>query len=189
MSQNAQQAFIELGRFVTGTQKGAQQPLVSGESAFDLPSLSVDFVEESFFHLSAVFGLGPLQGISSASRNHSGADAQNVPAQDMIMLGIVSGVAQDLIPTSFRCSLTQNGSKLRRVLRRSPTDEGTGEQVSTGMTSNAEFRPSASVETFVASAPDVVTTDVTAFQTRGIDCNLRPSANELALTGSTKYNF
>src|SRR5258708_646469 len=117
MSQNPQQAFIELRRFVAGTQKGAQKPLMSGESAFNLPPLAINFMKESFFHLSAIFGFGPLQGISSASRNHSGANAQNVPAQDMIVLSVVSGIAQDLIPTSFGCSLKQNGSKLRRVLR------------------------------------------------------------------------
>ena len=75
MSQNPQQALIELGRLVTGTKIGAQKTLMSGESALDLPALPIDFSEESFFHLPAIFGFGPLQGISPARRNHSGADA------------------------------------------------------------------------------------------------------------------
>ena len=188
MSQNPQQALVELGGLVTGTEKGAQKALVSGKSTFDLPPLSIDFSKETFFHLSAIFSFGPLRGVSSASRNHCGTDAQNVATQDMIMLSIVSGVAQDLIPTSFGCSLMQNRSKLRRILRRPPTDKGSWQQMTASVTGYRKFRPLASVETFVATAPDLVAADVTAFQTRSIDGNLRLFANEFALPSSPKNN-
>lgn len=183
MSQHPQQALVELRRLLTGTKESSQEPLVSGESALDLPPLSVDSPEESFFHLSAIFGRRPLQRVSSASRNHGGAYAQNVPAQDMIVFGIVSGVAQHLIPTCFRCSLTQNRRKLRRILRRAPTDKGPRQQMSAGMTGDRQFRPLAPAEALISSAPDVVATDVTAFQAGGIDGDLRVLVNEFLLPG------
>lgn len=186
MSQNPHQALVELRRLVTGTKESTQKTFVSGEGTFDLPALSIDFSKETFFHLSPIFGRRPLQRVSSASRNHGRAYAQNVPAQDMIMLGIVSGIRQDLIPSSFRCSLTQNGSKLRRVLRRPPTDESPRQEMSLAMACNSEFRPLAPSKALVAAAPDIVTTDVTAFQARGINSDLRVPVNKFRLPGLTK---
>ena len=186
MSQNPQQRFIELGRLVTGMKISTQKALVSGESTFDLPALSIDSAKEALFHLSAIFSSGPLQRISPASWDDGGTDAQNIPAQDMVVLSIISGVAQYLIPVSFCCRLTQNRSELRRILRGTPTDEGSRQKMSAGMTCDREFRPLASVKTLVATAPDIVTTDVTAFQTSGIDGNLGFFANEFALPSSTK---
>jgi hypothetical protein len=70
---------------------------VSGKSTFDLPAMAEEFAEETSVHLSAVAALGRLSSSSGIYRNDRLADAQDLPAQLVVVLSIVGGISQKTI--------------------------------------------------------------------------------------------
>ena len=91
MCEDSQQALAFLGGVVTGPQRRVQPAFVSGDHALHLPTIPVDSIEESPFHLAAVLCFGPTpSGVTPVERNDRTAYAQLLPAQPMIGLAVVA---------------------------------------------------------------------------------------------------
>ena len=185
MSKNSEQTFIFLRYPTARAERCSQTSFMPRKSAFDLPTLSINATEKAFFHLTTVFCYRPFQRVALANRNHCGADAQGFATQNMIRLRIVSGIAQNLIPRCLRYRLVQNGSKLRRVVRRPQADNSPRQQMALSVTGNGQFRPWKSSKT-LTSTPDIVAADMTGFHAGRIDDKPRVFINEFALMGSTE---
>ena len=94
MGQNAEQNFPALSRFAACGECRTQAALVSGEHAFDLPTLGILSLEEATSHLTPVLGLGPFAPtIAFVDGDDRTADAQFFPAESMVVLAVVTLVA------------------------------------------------------------------------------------------------
>jgi hypothetical protein len=102
----------------------------------------------------------------------------------MVMLGIVSGVGQQAIEVDMTAGLPNGGRKLRGILRGSPADEGPRPKMRLTMAGYGQFGPMQSAVAFLAFSPDVVATDMAAFQAGGVNDHLGSGADESELTGS-----
>ena len=59
--------------------------------------------------------------------------------------------------------------ELRRVVGRTATDDGAGEQVAGRVTDDGELRPTSATKWLISSPVDVIGTGMAAFETRGVD--------------------
>lgn len=161
-------------------QRGTESPFVPREGAFDLPSLAVETIGESSFHLQPVAGSGPFSAVAFASRNDGSSDAQRFPAPAMMVFRVVGGISQQAVQRESMMGGLDRGSELGRIVARSPDDIGREEQVCRVMTDDRELGKVGPAMPF-PSPPDVVTADVTGFQARRVD---RPGAVYCGRTGS-----
>ena len=186
MSQNSEDHLHLLLPPPATTQGGSQAPLVTGDRALDLPALAVEASVKSTLHLPAVLGLGPLEGVPLASRDDRRADPEFLAAQDVVVLGIVTLVAQDAIEVNELCRVSHGGSELRRVLRGTHADIGTGQEMAFLVADEGELGPPESCVALLTLPPDVVAADVATFETGGIDDAVGLLSNELQLASAAE---
>lgn len=178
MSKNPKQTLGFLRRPLTRSQGCAKQSLVSGNSAFNLPTITINKPGEFDFHLATILCFGPVSGPTFTNRNNSRTNSQHFPTQPVIMFRIISRIGQQAVSRQVLTRLPEYEGKLRRVLRRPPTNKGTGEQMGLTMTSQCYFWPATPTKTLISSAPDVIPTDMATFQAGGINNNFRPFSDE-----------
>jgi len=118
MCKNSQKAFAILAWLAGSPQGGAEQPLVSGNSAFNLPAIVVNALMEPLLHLSAVFGRRPPAATSpDVEGNDCGADAELFSTQAMVVFPVVGGVSKEPIKAQVLCRLDDSLRELSRVVR------------------------------------------------------------------------
>lgn len=186
MSQNAQDHLDFLLGPTAAAKGGSQASLVAGDRAFDLPALAVETSVKSALHLSAVLGLGPLEGVPLASGNDRRADPEFLPAEDVVVFGVVTLVAQDAIKVNHLCRVSHGGSELRRVLRGAHADIGTGQEMAFLVADEGELGPPESRMALLPGPPDVVATDVSAFEAGGVDDAVGLLSNQLQLASAAE---
>lgn len=188
MRQNSQQALALLCGVVPGSQGRVQQALVPRDDAFDLPAMSIDPLGEAAFHHASVLGLRPATpGVPPVQRNRRAANAQLPAAQDMVAFAIVARVGQKPGQSQVTDCLPHGRSELRVVVAGSSHHQGSGDQVSRGVTDDRQLGPTATAEPFISLAIHKVCADVVALQTRGINGPLGLGGNQPAF-GSTLEN-
>jgi len=170
MCKNSQQAFAVLGQLARGPQGGAEEALVSGNSAFDLPAIVVHTFVKAPLHLSPVFCGGPRgASASGVQRDYRGTDTKLLTAEAVIMLTIVGSVGKEPIKWKVPCRLDHRVRELGRVVGGTPSRDDRGNQMSLGVTDDGHLWPAATTELLVALAVNVVGTGVPVLQSGGVN--------------------
>jgi len=164
----------------------AQQALVSGDGALDLPALPVDPLVKAFLHLAPVLRLGPLSSVSFSSRNDGRTNAEPFPAEHVVVLGVISRVSQDSIKGHQGRSFLHGRTELGRVLRRSHADVRARQEMGAAIAHERQFGPTQSDMPFLPSTPHVVATDMARLQTRGVHDAFGPFGDELQLASAAE---
>ena len=170
MCKNSQKAFAILAWLAGSPQGGAEQPLVSGNSAFNLPAIVVNALMEPLLHLSAVFGRRPPAATSpDVKGNDCGADAELFSTQAMVVFPVVGGVSKKPIKAQVLCRLDDSLRELSRVVRWSTGHYHPGNQMGLAVTDDGHLWPATAAETLVALALNVIGAGVAVFQSGGVD--------------------
>jgi len=170
MCKNSQQAFAILGQLARGPQGGAEQALVSGNSAFDLPAIVVHTFVKASLHLSPVFcGGPPAASASGVQRDYRGTDTKLLTAEAVIMLTIVGSVGKEPIKWKVPCRQDHRFPELGRVVGGPPSRNDRGNQMSLAVTDDGHLRPATATELLVALAVNVIGTGVPVLQSGGVN--------------------
>lgn len=169
MRQDADQTLLRLRLVAACPQGRAEEPFVAADGAFDLPPLPVEAPGEMPGHLPPI--LRTRRSVASAriQGDHRGADAQFLPAEPVVVFGVVGGVSQQAVETHAGGSLTQRFGELGRVVARTTADHDAGQKVTLRVADHGELRPFSAPERPVAVAIHVVGAGVSSLQARGVD--------------------
>ena len=179
MSKNSQPTFRIAALIARRSQRRSQTALGLGDRAFDVPTMPVYPRVKSPFHLSAVAGFRPFATVSSAIEHDYGAtNAESLARQAMVMLSVVSRIAEQPIDRQMATGLPNRLRKLRRVLTRPVADHGPGKQVRRRMTNDGQLGPAVTKESFVSDTTNVVAGGVSTLQTGGVDHRFRLVINQ-----------
>ena len=189
MSQNSKQTFSLLGRPATRAKRRAQKPFISGEGAFNLPSLAIHPLEETNLHLPAISSLRPLASAPWVQRNHGRANSKLLSTQGVVVLRVVGRVTHEPIEANVLAGLTHRRWKLRRILAGPQAHERPGQEVTLSMANDGQLGPLSPAEPFVASAPDVVAADVTTLQACGVDDPFGSFTDQLELSSASEQSL
>ena len=156
---------------------GAAEPsLVSGKGALGLPPLTEHpLVPVALLALTEVAGhLGSVCAARRAvvparvDRDHTRADAQVLPCEPVMRLGIECGIGQHPVPGEAQRRQQQNGCELRGVVGRAKCDGGPGDEVRVGIDGGGQLGPTFGRVRALGSG-DEVARGVAAVQAGGID--------------------
>lgn len=157
---------------------------MSAERALGLPALSITVAVSVALHLATVRRRRPLPravGVS-AYGDDCGRNAQLFSTKDVVVLGVVPLVSQDLDHSLIAHRFAERGLELRRVLARPQTTIDAQGQVSIEVVGHRELWPLPHPETLAASSVDVVTTNVPSLEPRCVDCAAAAVTQELAFS-------
>jgi hypothetical protein len=192
--QDAEQDFLFLVGPRPGAQCVAEQSLVPGEPALDLPPLAVHplvtavprLLAEPPDHLRAVLGLGLLAAVTAAAqRDHRRAHAQVLTRPGVVSLGVVARVGQEGVGHAPSNRGPDGGSELGRVGSGPACDVGGEEQVGAGVENGRQLGPpAASVP--APGLPGVVAARVAGFKPGRIDG--RPRGGREPLGGASRLD-
>jgi len=183
VGKHANAAFGVLSLIVARSERGAQAPLVAGNSALDLPAIPIDALGEASFHLCAVLGRGE-PAPSGVQGNDTGADAELLAAKFMVVFPVVGSVCQNAIDIQHLRRLPYSLGELGRIVAWPPAHHGASNQVRSGMTHERQLRPNLAQKAPVALPVNVVGADVARFQTSGVHGHLRALIDQLSLLGT-----
>ena len=178
-------AFLAIG--LSGAEGGAEDTFGLGESAFDMPSLTIDATKETRVHLSSILGFG-LGGVAAArvKGNDGGADAKLFATWAVIMFAVERGIGQQAIKGNVLGGLSHRFGQLGRVLTRSPGDADPGKKVGIDMAHHGQFRPAASKKLSISFAIHIIRTGVTDLEARRIHRALGALINQAEYLGPLK---
>jgi len=175
--------FGVLSLVATRSERGAQAPLVAGDSALDLPAIGVDSFGKTSFHLRAVFGRGKLTP-PCVQGNDAGADAKFLAAEPVVVFPVVGSVCQKPVNIEDPRRLCYSLGKLGRIVARAPTDHGARKQVRIRMAHKRQFGPRPARKGPVALPVHIVGAGVTGFQAGGVHGHLRAVIYQPQLFGA-----
>jgi hypothetical protein len=162
----------------------AQQAFVSRDGALDLPALAVDPLGKALLHLASVLRLGPLSSVSFPSRNDGRSNPERLPAEYVVVLGVVSRVSQDPIKGHQSRSFLHGRCELGRVLRRPHADVRPRQEMGAPITDQGHLGPAHSDMPLLPLSPHVVSTDMAGLQARGVHDAFRALGDELQLASA-----
>lgn len=178
MGQHAEEAFAHARLFGSRGDGAAEPSLVSGKGALDLPPLAEHPLvpvalragSEVTGHLRPVLPARRAVVAARVDRDHRGADAEVLPCEPVVCLGIERGVSQHPVPGDAQSGQQQHGCKLGRIVGRAGGDGGPGDEVGVGIDGGGQLGPRAR-RVLALGAGDEVPRGVAAIQTGGIDGN------------------
>ena len=178
-------AFLAIG--LSGAEGGAEDTFGLGESAFDMPSLTIDATKETRVHLSSILGSG-FGGVAAArvKGNDGGANAKLFATQAVVMFAVVRGIGQQAIKGNVLGDLSHRFGRLGRVVTRPPGDADPGKKVGIGMAHHGQFRPAASKKLSISFAVHIIRTGVTGLEARRIHRALGVLINQAQCVGPLK---
>ena len=150
-----------------------QQPLEHAEVRLDLPALSVlgDGPTPTEFATVGSRG-GVLAGgrRPASNRRDDRANAQLLSQEAMVILGVVSGVAQQRLEGMSTVGLQRHTMELQVVRFGATVDHDAQEEMTVDVTDGRKLGITALIVAFVApAATSVVAGNVSRLQTRGVD--------------------
>jgi len=187
MGKHTKVDFMALGETATSAKRGSQAAFEPGDRAFDLDALAVLAAMKAPVHLPSVLGLGPAPATPAVQVNNAAADPQGLTGQDMITLGVVSGVGHHAIQREACLGLAQDRGKEGSFLARTVGDDHIDEQMSGVMTSQRQFGPVAEGVAFLARPPRVVARARRGVEAGRIDAGLGTRFEELLAACFDKY--
>ena len=183
MDEHAQEALAGL-RLVAARPHGrAQKAFVPAECALDLPPLPVDVPLEPTCHLRPVTPRRRCIGASVVDGNHGRANPQLLPAQGVVVLGIVAGIGQQAVEADVPGRLPHRIGELRRVVAGAARGHRTGQQMRAVVADHGQLRPVLAASEAPAAA-QVVDAGLVGLQACGIDGGLWMVVNQAATLGS-----
>jgi hypothetical protein len=104
----------------------------------------------------------------------------------MVVLRVVAGITQEAVEGDETRRLAHRRSELRGILRGAQADERSRPQVGLPVADDRELWPMEADVPFLASSPDEVTADVTAFQPGGVRGRFGLTSKELQPASATE---
>ena len=187
MSQNPQITFTINRCFVSGSDGRTQQTLVAGDRTFNLPTLAINPLVKSAFHLTTVFACGPFPTSTLlVQRDDRRANSQSLSAKSMVMLSVVGRVGQKPIQRQILRGQSQGLGKLWRIIAGASTDHRRDKQVAGGMANDRQLGPTTTPETFISYTLNIIRAGVSALQAGSVYGPFRALINQAALAGVAK---
>lgn len=181
------EAALPLPRLVgPPAERTAEPALVPAEGRFGLPPLAehppvprpLRPGREAPDHLGAV----PLRRLpvvpARVDRDHRRADAQVLPGEPVVALGVEGGVGQHPVPTDGEGRLGQDGAELRGVVGRAGGGGRPGEEVALSVDGGGQLGPGGALGPGPAGE---VPGGVPALQAGGINRRRGPLADQAAV--------
>jgi hypothetical protein len=119
-------------------------------------------------HLGPVLAARLAIVAARVDRDDRRADAQVLPCEPVVLLGVERGVGQHPVPSDQEGRQEQNGRELRGVVGRTDRDDGPGDEVRVGVNGGGQLRPTAR-RVLTLGAGDEVPGGVPAIQPGGVD--------------------
>ena len=187
MSQNPQITFTINRCFASGPNGRTQQTLVAGDRTFNLPTLAINPLVKSAFHLTTVFACGPFPTSTPlVQRDDRRANSQLLSAKSMVMLSVVGCIGQKPIQRQVLRGQSQGLGKLWRIIAGASTDHRRDKQVAGGMANDRQLGPTTTPEPFISYTLNVIRAGVSALQAGSVNGPFRPLINQAALAGVAK---
>ena len=185
MSQDSKMTFTILRLCVSGPQGGTEKTLVSGDRTLDLPTIAINPFMKSAFHLPSILCSRPLSTSTAfVQRDHCRPDSKPLAAKLVVMLAVVGRVCQEAIKANVLRRQNHCFGKLRRIITGTLRGDRRDKQVTASMANQRQLWPMLTTEAFVTTTLNIVGADVSAFQTRRVDCSFGPGFNQAALAGA-----
>lgn len=181
MSENSHETFEFLMTPGSVAQGGSEVPLVSRDCAFDLPTLAIDAFVEAALHLAPVLRPRPLSSVAFPSGDNGRSNSEFLSAQDMVVLSVVSRVAQDPIKGHQGGRFLHGRSELGRVWGRTHADVCSRQEMGFPIADEGQLGPPKPDVTFLSLSPHVVTADVVGLQARSVHDAFRSLGDEIQL--------
>ena len=156
------------------TQAGTEPSLVPTEGTLDLPPLAEVRLTDATLHLATVRRRRPAAVLAPAAafprRDQRRSNAPFFAATPVVVFGVVSLVAEQLVDGLVGDGLFDGRRQLRRVLARPLTDERCEHEVRRQIADDRDLGPR---KAHVArpEPPNEVLADVPALEPRGVDCS------------------
>ena len=187
MSQNPQITFTIYSGFASGPNGRTQQTLVAGDRTFNLPTLAINPLVKSAFHLTTVFACGPFPTSTPlVQRDDRRANSQLLSAKSMVMLSVVGCIGQKPIQRQVLHGQSHGFGKIWRIIAGASADHRRDKQVAGGMANDRQLGPTTTPETFISYTLNVIRTGVSALQAGSVNGPFRPLINQAALAGVAK---
>ena len=187
MSQNPQITFTINRCFVSGSDGRTQQTLVSGDRTFNLPTLAINPLVKSTFHLPPILAFGPLPASTPlVQRDNRRANSQSLSTKSVVMLTIVGRVSQEPIQRQILRGQSQGLRKLWRIIAGASTDHRRDKQVAGGVANDRQLGPTTTPETFISYTLNIIRAGVSALQAGCVNGPFRALINQAALAGVAK---
>jgi len=184
MDQNAQENFLGTSVVGLGPESRSELPFILGEGAFDVRSLTVDAMREPAFECTTVTTLRPRAVPAVVDRGDQRSDPQEFPAEDVVMVAVVSGVGQNLIQGDPCRRFHHRRSEVGRIVGGSPAYLGCEPKVAAGMAQDGQLGKGMNPELPGGGAlAAVVEADVPGLVSGGVDGALGLVSNQAATMG------
>ena len=185
MGQHAQEALAGLGLVVARPHGRAQDSFVLTDGALDLPPLAVDAPVEPTRHLCPVTSRRRRVRPALIDGDDRRADPELLPAEGMVVLGVVASVGQQAVEADVPGRLPHGLGELRRVVARAARGHRTGQKVRGVVADHGELRPVLAASQAPAAA-QVVDAGLMGFQPCGVDGGLGAVLDQAAAAGGSK---
>ena len=187
MSQNPQITFTIYRCFASGSDGRTQQTLVAGDRTFNLPTLAINPLVKSAFHLTTVFACGPFPTSTPlVQRDDRRANSQSLSTKSVVMLSVVGGVGQKPIQRQILRGQSHSFRKIWRIIAGAAADHRRDKQVAGGMANDRQLGPTTTTETLISYTLNIIRADVSALQAGSVKGPFRPVINQAALAGVAK---
>ena len=187
MSQNPQITFTINRCFASSPNGRTQQTLVAGDRTFNLPTLAINPLVKSAFHLRTVFACGPFPTSTPlVQRDDRRANSQLLSAKSMVMLSVVGCIGQKPIQRQILRRQSHSFGKISRIIAGAPADYRRDKQVAGGMANDRQLGPTTSPEPFISYTLNVIRAGVSALQAGSVYGPFRALINQAALAGVAK---
>ena len=151
MSQNPQITFTINRCFASSPNGRTQQTLVAGDRTFNLPTLTINPLVKSAFHLTTVFASGPFPtNTPLVQRDDRRANSQLLSAKSMVMLSVVGCIGQKPIQRQVLHGQSHGFGKIWRIIAGPAADHRRDKQVAGGMANDRQLGPTTTPEPVIS---------------------------------------
>lgn len=188
MRDDAQDLFTALGARAVRGERRAQPPLVAAEAALGVPALPVERARKAPPQGAPVGRHRPAMAhVARIELDDRAAEAQGLPAEAMVVLGIIGRIRQRGIEPEQGGRLPHGGRKIRRILRGASARNGAKDEVRVRLDDRGELgpRPATMARAFaLARAHAIILADVPRFEPGSVDGDDRPRRDQARATGA-----
>ena len=170
MNKDAKENLLSPGLIRFGSECRSELPLVLGEGTFHVSSLPVDAAGEATLQCATVAAFRPGAVSAIVDRCHQGSNAQELPAEGVMVIAVVGGVRQDLVQGDPGRRLHHGGREVRRVIGRTAANLCSEPEVAGRMAEHRELGEGVDPElTSVGTLAAVVEAHVPGLVPGGVD--------------------
>lgn len=169
MGQYPQHAFAYTGLVLARSQGRPETSFILRDRGFNMPAMPVFPVVKPLFHLATVTSHRPFAGVAFVQRDDGRSNAQFLPSQLMVVLAVVTRIAQKAVNVKMVNRLSDCIRELWRILTGTVTDHQRREQIGIGVAHQRQLGPTRTEKPFVAHAMNIMSGGMATFQAGGVD--------------------